>query len=264
MEDRYFVQSPGGQRFGPADLPTLREWVAQGRIITATALVSETTREPMPAAVRAELFGESAAPPPVIAPTPMPPAVAPTPPAFLPPPAPRKSNTLAIVLVVLAGSVVCGGSILAAILFPVFAQAKKAAQRTQGLSGMKQLAVAVMIYQGDSDDRFPPHMESAQAFQPVVYPYTKDASLFRSRNPAGGEILGDRRLSGRHSIYVADPSRTIMLYDSLPWARGQGLVAHTDGSARVVPHASITSLLTHDPFEGLTLAQERQRDATAR
>jgi type II secretory pathway pseudopilin PulG len=43
-------------------------------------------------------------------------------------------------------------AILAAILFPVFAQAKEAAKATADLSNMKQLAVAVQIYTGDSDD----------------------------------------------------------------------------------------------------------------
>lgn len=43
-------------------------------------------------------------------------------------------------------------AILAAILFPVFAQAKLAAKKTTALSNAKQLATANMIYMSDYDD----------------------------------------------------------------------------------------------------------------
>jgi len=43
-------------------------------------------------------------------------------------------------------------AILAAILFPVFAQAKTAAKKTVALSNAKQIATANFIYQGDFDD----------------------------------------------------------------------------------------------------------------
>ncbi len=43
-------------------------------------------------------------------------------------------------------------AILAAILFPVFAQAKVAAKKTVALSNAKQIATANFIYQGDFDD----------------------------------------------------------------------------------------------------------------
>lgn len=46
-------------------------------------------------------------------------------------------------------------AILAAILFPVFAQAKAAAKRTSDLSNVKQLALGVMMYMNDSDDMTP-------------------------------------------------------------------------------------------------------------
>ena len=46
-------------------------------------------------------------------------------------------------------------AILAAILFPVFAQAKLAAKKTKNISGVKQVATATLIYSGDYDDLFP-------------------------------------------------------------------------------------------------------------
>ncbi|RYG46755.1 prepilin-type N-terminal cleavage/methylation domain-containing protein [bacterium] len=46
-------------------------------------------------------------------------------------------------------------AILAAILFPVFAQAKTAAKRTSDLSNVKQIALGVTMYMGDVDDVVP-------------------------------------------------------------------------------------------------------------
>ncbi len=46
-------------------------------------------------------------------------------------------------------------AILAAILFPVFARAKKKAESTTDLSNLKQMATAVHMYAGDYDEMFP-------------------------------------------------------------------------------------------------------------
>jgi len=46
-------------------------------------------------------------------------------------------------------------AILAAILFPVFAQAKEAAKKTATLSNFKQTGTATIVYSADSDDMFP-------------------------------------------------------------------------------------------------------------
>ncbi len=46
-------------------------------------------------------------------------------------------------------------AVLAAILFPVFAQAKAAAKQSVCLSNLKQIGLAVSLYQGDYDDGYP-------------------------------------------------------------------------------------------------------------
>jgi prepilin-type N-terminal cleavage/methylation domain-containing protein len=61
-----------------------------------------------------------------------------------------KAFTLIELLVVIAII-----AILAAILFPVFAQAKEAAKKTATLSNMKQTGTAFMMYAGDHDDLLP-------------------------------------------------------------------------------------------------------------
>lgn len=62
----------------------------------------------------------------------------------------KKAFTLIELLVVIAII-----AILAAILFPVFAQAKEAAKKTVTLSNAKQYGTAVNIYLNDVDDTFP-------------------------------------------------------------------------------------------------------------
>ena len=62
----------------------------------------------------------------------------------------RRAFTLIELLVVIAII-----AILAAILFPVFAQAKAAAKKTQCLSNAKQIGTSLYLYLNDSDDNLP-------------------------------------------------------------------------------------------------------------
>lgn len=62
----------------------------------------------------------------------------------------RTAFTLIELLVVIAII-----AILAAILFPVFAQAKAAAKKTAAISNSKQVGLAFQMYTADSDDQYP-------------------------------------------------------------------------------------------------------------
>lgn len=85
-------------------------------------------------------------------------------------------------------------AILAAILFPVFAQAKSAAKKTQSLSNTKQLGLGLMMYANDSDDFLP--MSQYQnpewvSWLKVVTPYIKNGNKNMANLPGGtGEYWG--------------------------------------------------------------------------
>src|SRR5580692_6924427 len=62
----------------------------------------------------------------------------------------KKAFTLIELLVVIAII-----AILAAILFPVFAQARESARKTSCLSNVKEISLALTMYVQDYDERFP-------------------------------------------------------------------------------------------------------------
>ncbi|RYG37738.1 prepilin-type N-terminal cleavage/methylation domain-containing protein [bacterium] len=83
--------------------------------------------------------------------------------------APRRAFTLIELLVVIAII-----AILAAILFPVFAQAKLAAKKTKEISSMKQVVTAAFLYVADNDDVNPQGDDYAEWLWPFLFaPYTK-------------------------------------------------------------------------------------------
>ncbi len=92
----------------------------------------------------------------------------------------RRAFTLIELLVVIAII-----AILAAILFPVFAQAKLAAKKTQALSNVKQLGLGITMYMGDSDDLFPLAFQGTNWTGPDLWeqriqPYVKNIGIFAS------------------------------------------------------------------------------------
>ena len=75
----------------------------------------------------------------------------------------QKAFTLVELLVVIAII-----AILAAILFPVFAQAKLSAKKSQSLSNLRQINLAVMMYAGDHDDVFPRTMDTTAGIPETI------------------------------------------------------------------------------------------------
>jgi prepilin-type N-terminal cleavage/methylation domain-containing protein/prepilin-type processing-associated H-X9-DG protein len=99
-------------------------------------------------------------------------------------------------------------AILAAILFPVFAQARESARQTVCTSNVRQIGLSVRMYVQDYDENFPifyayntqDPMTSARAWagdaphkgvEVEILPYGKNKDLFRCPDDLGGPSLSD-------------------------------------------------------------------------
>lgn len=125
------------------------------------------------------------------------------------------------------------GATEAAILMPVFAQAKGAAKQTATLSNSKQLALGMMMYASDCDDVMP-WAQGIKAVKFATRPYLKNDDLWKSLNPAGGEFRFNMSLGGVSLTDVEDPSETILYYEEKAWPDGRRAVAFADGHAKFV------------------------------
>ncbi|MFZ4507605.1 MAG: prepilin-type N-terminal cleavage/methylation domain-containing protein [Fimbriimonas sp.] len=63
-------------------------------------------------------------------------------------------------------------AILAAILFPVFAQAKESAKKTASINNTKQITLGIIMYAADYDDTAVPLQNGSDATNPAGVPFT--------------------------------------------------------------------------------------------
>ena len=111
--------------------------------------------------------------------------------------APRLRGVTLIELLVVIAII----AILAAILFPVFAQARAKARTATCSSNMKQLGTALSMYVQDYDEQFPgiclwsPDPFSTKYWAEVVQPYTKNTRIFRCPSTSYGWWFGEGKES---------------------------------------------------------------------
>jgi prepilin-type N-terminal cleavage/methylation domain-containing protein len=130
----------------------------------------------------------------------------------------HKAFTLIELLVVIAII-----AILAAILFPVFAQAKAAAKKTSSISNTKQQILGLIMYAGDYDDTYIcewPYnnflgeatlnggtYDGDHTFHPYLNPYIKNKDIWKSPG-AGSEVYVSKNVYGTTLPNNNDPALT--------------------------------------------------------
>jgi prepilin-type N-terminal cleavage/methylation domain-containing protein len=142
-------------------------------------------------------------------------------------------------------------AILAAILFPVFAQAKEAAKSTSCLSNSKQIALALTLYANDEDDKLPAATEhdagdgggelEGQTWLDSVQPYIKARLLYRC--PSDSSPLWTRADDPRLSSYGLNAYVT---YNHEPYF-GPSLSAFTHPSETILA-AELADDVSEDHF----------------
>lgn len=119
----------------------------------------------------------------------------------------RKSAFTLIELLVVIAII----AILAAILFPVFAQAREKARSISCLSNSKELGLSVLMYVQDYDETFPTGLQQSwydNSWYVLTQPYVKNVQIYRCPDdpvgtpPAWTQTWGGIRLSYASNGYM--------------------------------------------------------------
>jgi prepilin-type N-terminal cleavage/methylation domain-containing protein/prepilin-type processing-associated H-X9-DG protein len=120
-------------------------------------------------------------------------------------------------------------AILAAILFPVFAQAREKARAISCLSNEKQLALGFLQYSQDNDEKFPDginfYWPGGNGWAGQLYSYVKSDNLYKCPDDPGSSIVSYAYNSnntnptgaGIDSYSIARynaPAKTVLLFEA--------------------------------------------------
>jgi prepilin-type N-terminal cleavage/methylation domain-containing protein/prepilin-type processing-associated H-X9-DG protein len=130
----------------------------------------------------------------------------------------RRGFTLIELLVVIAII-----AILAAILFPVFAQARDKARQSTCLSNARQMGIALSMYTQDYDETYPWAIGLPNAVSPawpgLIAPYVKNLAVFQC--PSNQDVW-DNWMGNRERFKEAGPRNYTANGEVLPWLQANG------------------------------------------
>src|SRR4051794_9436341 len=106
----------------------------------------------------------------------------------------RRGFTLIELLVVIAII-----AILAAILFPVFAQARDKARAATCLSNMKQIGTGMTMYLQDYDEIYP--TVHSGAYLVLIQPYIKNLDVWKCPSGSGKYTVSNQGIDGRTTAW---------------------------------------------------------------
>jgi prepilin-type processing-associated H-X9-DG protein len=138
------------------------------------------------------------------------------------PPIKKPSYVWVWVIVGVIGVCGCGGIlVLAAVLFPVFAQARLSAQRTQCLSNVKQMSTAALMYSTDNDGRLPLDANWMDGIERLVRSdrvlgcpvLSRSRPFMRVASGAYGYAV-NKTTSGKVLANIKDPYAVIWVFES--------------------------------------------------
>jgi prepilin-type processing-associated H-X9-DG protein len=137
------------------------------------------------------------------------------------PPRPQQSMPgWAWCIIIPSGCCLVGVPLLAAIMFPVFAQAREKARATSCYRNIRQQGLSLQMYAQDYDEIYP----AANAWMDATAPYQGGETTLHcpTVSRAGSETYGyayNQRLSRLQLAAIASPQTTPMNYDSSNLAR---------------------------------------------
>lgn len=196
----------------------------------------------------------------------------------------KRAFTLIELLVVIAII-----AILAAILFPVFAQAKEAAKKANCLSNLKQQGLAIMMYHQDNDDEMPRTSTDVDYMDPTytcpkhrvywieaVYPYVRNKGVFvcPSQREKDLDIYACSPVPKNAYIsnYAAMPAHDFASINYSIFGDPSNLILNTErrgrfpaaGGGALAPYKGTSGFLPGQPCSSRNLADKPGKNAYAR
>jgi prepilin-type N-terminal cleavage/methylation domain-containing protein/prepilin-type processing-associated H-X9-DG protein len=159
-------------------------------------------------------------------------------------------------------------SVLAAILFPVFAAAREKARQTSCISNLRQIALAALLYAQDNDEGFPlaayadPSCLKQYWFgrrqscstrdfdvtKGLLWPYLRSSEIKRCPSFHGRPYLGDKTGYGYSVDYIGGDAGTTCSFDPATWPGRPAFLTELSNPADTIMFADAEIFLNLETF----------------